>query len=86
MFCCDKRELPQFALNEVNSPRYEVVFIDLEFVDYWVTVRKTRDIHIRRRRVPLSEVYSSISENFHLMHTNGTGQSCVKVNTSIQYG
>ena len=33
---------------------------------YWVTDRKTRDIYIRRRRVPLSEVYSSISENFHL--------------------
>ena len=34
MFCCDKRELPQFALNEVNSPRYEIAFIDLNFVDY----------------------------------------------------
>ena len=34
MFCCDKRELPQFALNEVNSLRYEIAFIDLEFMDY----------------------------------------------------
>ena len=51
----------------------------------WITVRKTRDIYIRRRRVLLSEVYSSISENFHLVHTNGTGQSCVEVNASVQY-
>ena len=34
MFCCNKRESPQFALSEVNSPRYEIAFIDLEFVDY----------------------------------------------------
>ena len=51
----------------------------------WITVRKTRDIYIRRRRVLLSEVYSSISENFHLVHTNGTGQSYVEVNASVQY-
>ena len=51
-----------------------------------MTVRKTRDIYIRCRRVPLSEVYSSISENFHLLHTNGTGQSCVEVNAIVQYG
>ena len=51
-----------------------------------MTVRKTRDIYIRRRRVPLSEVYSSISENFHLVHTSGTGKSCVEVNASVQYG
>ena len=55
-------------------------------IGQWVTVRKTRDMHIRRRRVPLSEVYSSISENFHLMYTNGTGQSYVEVNASVQYG
>ena len=34
MFCCNKRESPQFVLSEVNSPRYEIAFIDLEFVDY----------------------------------------------------
>ena len=47
-----------------------------------MTVRKIRDIYIRRRRDPLSEVYS---ENFHLVHTNGTGQSYVEVNASVQY-
>ena len=55
-------------------------------VGQWVTVRKTRDIYICRGRVPLSEVYSSISENFHLVHTNGIGQSCVEVNANIQHG
>ena len=34
MFCCDKRESPQFALDEVNSPRYEIAYIDLELVDF----------------------------------------------------
>ena len=57
-----------------------------EIHSHWVTVCKTRDIYIRHRRVPLSEVYSSISVNFHLVHTNGTGQSCVEVNASVQYG
>ena len=42
-------------------------------------------MYIRRRRVPLSEVYSLISKNFHLVHTSGTGQSCVEVNASVQY-
>ena len=55
-------------------------------VTHWVTVRMARDIYIRRRRVPLSEIFPSISENFHLAHTNGTGQSCVEVNASAQYG
>ena len=52
---------------------------------YWVTIHNARDIYIRRRRVPLSEVYSSISENFHLAHTGGIEQSCVKVSTSVWY-
>ena len=34
----------------------------------------------------VSEVYSSISDNFHLVHTNGTGQSYVEVNDIVQYG
>jgi len=37
---------------------------------YWVTVHKTRDINIHRRRVPLAEVYCSVSENFPLVWTN----------------
>jgi len=36
----------------------------------WVTVPRTRDIYIRRRRVPLAEVYCSVSENFPLVWTN----------------
>ena len=51
-----------------------------------MTVHKTRDIYIRRRRVPLSEVYSPISENFYLAYTNMTEQSWVEANTSVQYG
>ena len=41
---------------------------------------------IGRRRVPLSEVYSSISENFHLACTGETEQSCVEVNTGVWCG
>ena len=41
----------------------------------WVTAHKIRNIYIRRRRVPLSEVCSSISENFHLVYTSGIEQS-----------
>ena len=49
----------------------------------WVTIHNARNIYIRRRRVPLSEVYSSISENFHLAYTSGIEQSCVEVNASV---
>ena len=51
-----------------------------------MTIHKTRNIYIRRRRVPLSEVYSSISENFHLAYASGVERSCVEVNASVQYG
>ena len=44
---------------------------------YWVTVPRTRDLNIRRRRVPLAEIYYSISENFHIVYTNKTGESSV---------
>ena len=51
----------------------------------WVTIHNARNIYIRRRRVPLSEVYSSISENFHLVYTSGIEQSCVEVGASVWY-
>ena len=51
----------------------------------WVTIHNARNIYIRRRRVPLSEVYSSISENFHLAYTSGIEQSCVEVRASVWY-
>ena len=44
-----------------------------------MTVRKTRDVYIRRRRVPLAEVCCSISENFRIVCTNEIGQSSVDV-------
>ena len=48
-----------------------------------MTIRNARNIYIRRRRVPLSEVYSSISENFHLAYTSGIEQPCVEVRASM---
>ena len=51
--------------SEVNSDR--------------VTVRKTRDTYIRRRRVPLAEVCCSISQNFRIVYANEIGQSSVEV-------
>ena len=44
-----------------------------------MTIRKTRDTYIRRRRVPLAEFYSSIYENFRVVYTNETGESNVEV-------
>ena len=46
---------------------------------HWVTVPRTRDLNIRRRRVSLAEIYYSISENFHIVYTNKTGESSVGV-------
>jgi len=43
----------------------------------WATVPRTRDLNILRRRVPLAEIYCSISENFHIVYTNKTGESSV---------
>ena len=54
----------------------------LAFVQYcrlWVTVPRTRDIYIRCRRVPLAEVYCSVSENFPLVWTDKNGESSVEV-------
>ena len=34
MLCCNKREEPRFALDEVNSPAYKIAFIDLELTNY----------------------------------------------------
>ena len=44
---------------------------------HWVTAYKTRGLNIRRRRVPLAEIYCSISENFHIVYTNKTGELSV---------
>ena len=41
----------------------------------WVTVHKTRDIYIRHSRVPLPEIYSSLSEAFHKAYTNETAEA-----------
>ena len=49
-----------------------------------VRLDQTRNIYIRRRRVPLSEIYSSIFENLRLTYTSGTGQLCVEVNASVK--
>jgi hypothetical protein len=47
-----------------------------------VIVHKTRGIYIRRRRVPLAEVYCLIFENFHIAYTNGTGVSSLKASSA----
>ena len=44
-----------------------------------MTVRKTKDIYIRRRRVPLAEVCCSVSQNFRIVYANEIGQSSVEV-------
>ena len=44
-----------------------------------MTVRKTRDIYIHRRRVPLAEVCCSVSQNFCIVYANEIGWSSVKV-------
>ena len=46
--------------------------------DKRVTIHNTRYYHICRRRVPLAEVYSSISKNFRIACTNETGQSGIE--------
>ena len=67
-----------------NQPIFCIVVRGREGLNfgYWVTVHKTWNIYIRHRRVPLSEVYSSISESFHLAYTSGIEQSCVEVSAS----
>jgi len=44
-----------------------------------VTVPRTRDIYIRRRRVPLAEVCCSVSENLPLVWTNENRELSVEV-------
>ena len=44
-----------------------------------MTVRKTKDVYIRRRRVPLAEVYCTISEDFRIVYAGEIGQSSVEV-------
>jgi hypothetical protein len=43
-----------------------------------VTVHKTRDIYIRRRRVPLAELYCSIYEDSHIAYMRETGASSIE--------
>ena len=47
--------------------------------EYWVTVPRTGDIYIRCRRVPLAEVYCSVSENFPLVWTNQNRELSVEL-------
>ena len=70
-----------YGLTLDDDPTSCIILLNLP---NWVAIRKTRNIYIRRRRVPLSKVCSSISENFHLAYTGGTGQSYVEVNASVQ--
>ena len=54
-----------------------------------MTIRKAINLNkvfYPRRGVPLSEVYSSVFENFHFAYTGGVGQSYVEVNASAQCG
>ena len=44
-----------------------------------MTIHNTRYYYIRRRRVPLVEVYSSISENLRIAHADETEQLSVEV-------
>ena len=44
-----------------------------------MTVPRTRDIYIRCRRVPLAEVYCSVSENFPLVWTSENRKLSVEV-------
>lgn len=45
----------------------------------WVTIRNIRYDHIRRRWVPLTEVYSLITANFRIACTNETEQSSLEM-------
>jgi len=49
---------------------------------HWATVRKTRDIYIRHRRVPLADVYCSVSGIFPIVWTNETGESGIEVTSA----
>ena len=44
-----------------------------------MTIHNTRCYYIRRRRVPLAEGYSLISENLHIAYANETEQLSVEV-------
>jgi hypothetical protein len=43
-----------------------------------VTVHKTRNIYVRRRRVPLAEFYYSVYENFHIACINEIGEQSIE--------
>ena len=44
-----------------------------------MTVPRTKNLNIRRRRVPLAEIYCSISENLYIVYMNKAGGSSVGV-------
>ena len=44
-----------------------------------MTVRKTEDVYIRRRRVPLAEVCCPIFKNFRIVYANEIEQTSVDV-------
>ena len=44
-----------------------------------MTVRKAITIYNFPRRVPVAEIYSTIFKNFHIVYTNGVGQSGIEV-------
>jgi hypothetical protein len=57
---------------------YIIKFKDLLVTTEWVTVPNSRDMYIRHRRMPLTEIYCLIFENFHITYTNRSGESSVK--------
>jgi hypothetical protein len=59
----------------VDVLEYKICVLRME----WVTIHNTRYYHIRCRRVPLAEGYSSISENLHIAYANKTEQLSVEV-------
>ena len=73
-----QRPFPSCAfLFEVAGCIYRKVCKDVvpdQCPQWWVTSRKTRYGYIRRRMVPLTEVCTSIPENFHITSTEETGQ------------
>ena len=61
------------------------MFISLQFIEMgdWVTIRKTRNPYIRRSRVPLPGIYSSISEAFRIVYADETEVLGVKVVSAL---
>jgi hypothetical protein len=58
-----------FSVHHKNPNIQQAIGLSFSMSE-WVTIRNARYYHIRRRRVPLSEVYSSISAVFRIACTN----------------